>query len=272
VKSQSQDRTDPPSAIALGASLFAAEPDLQWRLPKRLREISGLALTPDGRVMGHDDETAMIYELDIETGEVVKRFALGEPTLRGDFEGIAISGEGEFYLTTSTGRIHRFSEGMDRSHVPFEAFETGMSEIAEVEGLAIDPADGSLILACKTLYADDLKGMFALFAWSPQTPDRPARPWLTLPNASLADAVGARAFHPSALEIDARTGRLVVLAARQNAMVELGSDGALLAARRFGKGLRQAEGATILPDGALLIAREGGDARARMRRYPRLHD
>jgi uncharacterized protein YjiK len=266
------DQIVPSPQNAHGASLFSAEPDLKWRLPKRLREISGLALTPDGRVMGHDDETASVYELDIERGEVIKRFSLGEPPERGDFEGIAIDGGGEFYLTTSKGRIYRFSEGDDRASVAFESFDTGLRRIAEVEGLAFFPAEDSVILACKTIYAETLQGAFALFAWSPRKPQQLARPWLTIPVAPLADAVGAKAFHPSSLEIDARTGRLVVLAARQNAMVELDADGTLLAARRFGKGLRQAEGATILPDGALLIAREGGDARAMMRRYARLHD
>lgn len=256
---------------SFGASLFSQEPDLKWRLPKRLREISGLALTPDGRVMGHDDETAHIYQLDIELGEVVKRFAVGEPVRNGDFEGIAIDGDGDFYLTTSKGRIYRFREGEDRAHVAYESFDTGLRDVAEVEGLAFHSAEDSVILACKTIYAAELMGSFALFAWSPRRPEQPARPWLTIPMAPMADAVGARAFNPSSLEIDARTGRLVVLAARQNAMVELDADGTLLAARRFGKGLRQAEGATILPDGALLIAREGGRDHAMMRRYARVH-
>jgi uncharacterized protein YjiK len=260
------------SSTALGASLFSAEPDLEWRLPKRLREVSGLALTPDGRVMGHDDEKAVVYEIDIERGEVVKRFALGEPVVRGDFEGLAIDGDGQFYLTTSTGRLYCFGEGEPRAHVAFESFDTGLRDVAEVEGLAFYAPDDSLILACKTLYAADLRGAFALFAWSPGRPQEAARPWLTIPAAPLAEAVGERSFHPSSIEIDARSGRLVVLAARQNAMVELDAAGRLLAARRFGKGLRQAEGATILHDGALVIAREGGDERALMRRYARVHD
>ncbi|HZZ35578.1 MAG TPA: hypothetical protein VFE03_07620 [Caulobacteraceae bacterium] len=257
---------------SIGASLFSEEPDAQWTLPKRLREISGLAVTPDGRVMGHDDETAVIYQLDIDRGEVIKRFSLGDPVKRGDFEGIAIDDDGAFYLTTSTGRVYCFREGDDRAHVAYESFDTGLRDIAEIEGLAYSRAEDSLILACKTIYAPDLQGMFALFAWSPRTPGRLAEPWLVIPLAPFAEAVGAKAFHPSSLEIDARTGRLVVLAARQNAMVELAADGTLLAARRFGKGLRQAEGATIMPDGALVVAREGGDARALMRRYARVHD
>ncbi|HWA62748.1 MAG TPA: hypothetical protein VG939_15310, partial [Caulobacteraceae bacterium] len=112
----------------------------------------------------------------------------------------------------------------------------------------------------------------ALFAWSPRTPEAPARPWLTVPAAPLAQAVGARAFHPSSLEIDPVSGRLILLAARENAMVELDAHGDLLAARGLGRHHRQAEGATILADGALVIADEGGDARALITRYARAYD
>lgn len=258
--------------ISFGASLFAAEPQAQWRLPKRLREVSGLALTPDGRVMGHDDEVAVIYELDIDRGEVVKRFSLGQPPLRGDFEGLAIDGAGVFYLTTSDGRLYRFEEGQDREHVAFEAFDTGLGEVGEIEGLAFHLGEEGVIFACKTNYTPALRGAVALHAWSPRRPDAPAQPWLTLPVALLADAVGARSFHPSSLEIDARTGRLVVLAGREHAMVELDAGGMLLAARGLGKRHRQAEGATILPNGDLVIADEGGNARALMTRYARLDD
>jgi uncharacterized protein YjiK len=258
--------------ISFGASLFADEPDAQWRLPKRLREISGLAMTPDGRVMGHDDETAHIHQIDIDSGEVVKRFALGDPVERGDFEGIAIDGEGVFYLATSDGLLHRFREGEHRERVSYESFDTGLGEFGEFEGLAFHLGEQALILACKTNYTPALRGAVALYAWSPQTPHEPARPWLTIPVALLADAVGTKSFHPSSLEIDARTGRLILLAGREHAMVELDPNGLLLAARGLGDRHRQAEGATILPNGALVIADEGGDARAMMSRYARLND
>ena len=267
-----QDASLRSQSIAFGASLFATEPQVQWRLPKRLREISGLALTPDGRVMGHDDELAVIHQIDVDRGEVVKRFSLGDPVLRGDFEGLAISSAGDFFLTNSTGRIYRFREGDDRSPVAFETFDTELREMGEIEGLAFHQAEGSVILACKTIHTPALRGALALYAWSPRTPQAPARPWLTIPVTPLADAVGARSFHPSSIEIDARTGRLIVLAARQNAMVELDSGGMLLAARQLGEHHRQAESATILSDGALVIADEGDKTKAVMTRYARLHD
>jgi hypothetical protein len=259
-----------PLPIAFGASLFADEPAAQWRLPKRLREISGLALTADGRVMGHDDEVAVICQIDIESGEVVKRFSVGDPAVRGDFEGIAIGGDGVFHLTTSGGLVYRFDEGDDRAQVDFESFDTGVAEVGEIEGLAFHLADDKVILACKTNYTPAFRGAVALFAWSPRTPEEPARPWLTIPVALLADAVGAKSFHPSALEFDSRTGRMIVLAGREHGMVELDASGMLLAARGLGARHPQAEGATILANGDLVIADEGGDGHARMTRYARL--
>lgn len=220
--------------------------------------------------MGHDDEQAVIYELDVAAGAIVKRFSLGEPAMRGDFEGLAIGTGGAFYLVTSEGLIHRFEEAEDGGRADFDVFDARLAGTGEVEGVAFDVVDERVVLACKTNYAAALQGALALHAWSPHAPDQPARPWLTLPVYPLAKAVGARAFHPSALEIDPVTGRLVILASVENAMVELDREGQLLAARSLGLRHRQPEGAAILPDGALVVADEGGDGDAQLTCYGRL--
>src|SRR5690606_10827394 len=107
----------------------------QWRLPDKLNEISGLALTGDGRLLAITDESAIVYELDYAKGKLVKAFALGEPTERGDFEGIAWF-DGQVWLVTSKGRIYQSPEGEDGERVAFEAFETGLGKSCEIEGLA----------------------------------------------------------------------------------------------------------------------------------------
>ena len=61
----------------------------------------------------------------------------------------------------------------------------------------------------------------------------------------------------------------MVLAAQENAMVELDAEGQVLAARRLGARHRQPEGATILADGALVIADEGARL-GQMTRYARI--
>ena len=54
-----------------------------------MREISGLTLTDDDRLFGIADEEAIVYELDSTEGRLVKTFALGDPVVLGDFEGLA---------------------------------------------------------------------------------------------------------------------------------------------------------------------------------------
>jgi hypothetical protein len=257
-------------STAYGTSLFAAEPNAQWLLPAGLQEISGLAVTPDGRLMGHDDEEATLYQIDVETGLVAKRFSVGEPAVRGDFEGLAIGPDGAFYLITSTGHMYRFFEGPDGGYVDYETFDTGLRHVAEIEGLAFQLAEDCVVLACKTNYSPALQGALALYAWSPSNPEGRARPWLTAPLYPIAEALGSPTFHPSSLEIDPRTGRLIVLAGHENAMVELDVYGGVLAARLLGAHHRQAEGSAVLPDGRLMIADEGGKAQGFVTRYARI--
>jgi uncharacterized protein YjiK len=264
--------TAPPQSAASaprqGHSLFADAPDKQWRLPERLAEISGLAATADGRLFGHDDERAIIYELDVESGRIVKNFALGAP-LSGDFEGIAITAAGEFYLTTSTGTLYRFREADDGAHAAFDTLDTGLADVCEIEGLAFDETRQALILACKAMLARAMRDSIALYLW-PVAESTPAL-LFTLPAAEAANAAGVRDFHPSSVERDAASGRLVLLAAREGGLVELNDQGAVVAGRRLGRRHPQAEGAAITPDGALVIADEAGpDGRALISRYPRL--
>ena len=258
---------------ASGASLFAATADRHWDLHRHLAEISGLAATNDGRLIGHDDESAVISVLDVETGAVVRRFSVGDPAVKGDFEGIAVAASGDIYLVASDGRLLRFREGGDGATVRFDSFDTGLSSVCEVEGLAYRRASDSLILACKTNYAHAMRKTVALYAWSVRDHERTPEPWLAVPAARLAAAAGVHGFHCSSVEIDPTTGRVVLLAARERAMVELDPDGAVRAARLLGPGHPQAEGAAIMPDGALVISDEapkGG--RAQLTRYPRAHD
>jgi uncharacterized protein YjiK len=249
------------------ASLFSETADTQWRLPKRLREISGLAVTSDGRLFGHDDEVGMVHQIDVDAGVVGKAFGLGDPVERDDFEGLAITLEGDFYLISSKGLLYRFREGDHGAAVPFETFETGLRQTAEIEGLAYLPVERSLIIASKAHYSRRMRNVLSLYAWSTET--RELTTWLTLPLDHVADAVEERTFAPSAVEVDPATGRIVLLSARGGSMVELDRSGEILATRRLAAGHAQAEGVAIMHDGALVIADEGDGGRALLTRYPR---
>lgn len=253
-------------APAGAQSLFESEANSQRRLPDRLNEISGLAISPDGRVFGHDDEIATIYQIDFATGTVLKWFTVGEQPVTGDFEGLTITPDGDFWLTDSQGRLLRFREGDDGGRVAYERFNTGLGDTCEVEGIAYRATDQNLIFACKRLQGRDARGGPALRAWSIATQEM--RVWGP-DNATLARAAGVRSFRPSGLEFDPQSGRLIVISASDGALAELGPDGAVISARGLDQTHHQAEGVTILADGSLILADEGGNDQAMISRYLR---
>lgn len=257
----------PASAQTSSNSLFASAPDQRWFLPDGLREISALAVAPNGRLFAVDDERALIYELDADQGGLMKTFAVGAP-LTGDFEGLAITPTGDFWMTTSQGALFRFREGEAGQRVEFEAFDAGLADTCEIEGLAYLASEQSLILACKQNQARDMRDVIALYAWRE---GGPATLWRTLPERDVATAAGVRRFRPSSLDFDTRTGRLLMLSADNGALAELSPDGELITAHALAPVHNQAEGVAVLPNGALVIGDEGGRARGRalLSRYPR---
>jgi len=241
----------------------------QWRLPDRLNEISGLALSPDGRLFGVADEFAIIYELDYDEGRIIKAFAFGDAPVRGDFEGIAILHD-RFYLTTSDGDIYAGPEGSDGERVPFESFSTGIGERCEIEGLTGLPDEDSLLLVCKRIRRGSDLRRLQLYTWS-ATEKKLQDDSIELPERDILRKLRVDRFNPSGITTDPRTGNLLIIAARQHALVELTRNGELIDARELplaGRH-RQAEGIEISADGKLLIADEGGSHKARLAVYER---
>jgi uncharacterized protein YjiK len=257
----------PPQAVeAQEASLFVFPPSGQVVLPNELREISGLAVAPDGRVFAHDDERAIIRQIDPESGAIVKSFSLGNPVLAGDFEGLAIAPDGVFWLTTSEGELHRFTEAADGAQTPYETIDSGLGDICEVEGLAYLPSEESLILACKQNKAREMRDTVSLYRMRAGSA---AEAWHSLPEGDIASAAGVEDFRPSSAEIDARTGRILLLSSNDGAFAELDANGALLTARALGSEHTQPEAMTVLADGSLVISDEAAGDRPLLTRYAR---
>jgi uncharacterized protein YjiK len=254
------------------AELLAADGLQQWKLPKSLREISGLALTADERLLAIADERAEIHELDYRVGERVKRFGVGDPVLAGDFEGIAVAA-GEVWIITSTGTLVAFEEGEEGERVAYRQFDTGLDGVCEIEGLASEPRRAGLLIACKEVLERSGRGQVWLFRWHiAEARLDPAGP-LVLDEAQLAAAVNEKHFNPSGVSLAADGATLWILAARQRAVARIALDGehgaVLLEARRLPARdrHRQPEGIEVLKRGVVLIADEGGNGSGRLGLY-----
>lgn len=256
------------SAAELVAGLEVSSHEASgWKLPRQLSEISGLAVTGDGRVLAHGDENGIIYELDPSAGKIVKAFALGDVTVRADFEGIALAG-GKVYLVTGDGVIYEAPEGGDGERVLFNTYGTGVGRQCEVEGLAYEKSTGDLLLACKAARIPELADYLAVFRWNIETRALSPTPALLVPLDQIHALSGVRSLHPSGIEVLAGSGNYLLVAAQEQLILELTSGGDVVAVRELTPDLHvQPEGVTMLPGGILLIADEGGRGPGRLTLY-----
>jgi uncharacterized protein YjiK len=261
----------------LGGYRYSTDRLVQWALPGRLREISGLTLDPDGRLFAHDDEVAVIYELDYASGAILRSFAAGQPPVTGDFEGIAWA-DGLLYLVTSDGDLLALTPGDDGAHLPYQRHVTGLGRRCEIEGLHYDAPQRLLRLACKTVRERGDRNRTLVLAWSLETaspaPDHDlALHWPAAATASVhlsrADGRDERRLRLSGLTRSSRNGNWIAVAARQHALVEFDADGAVVRAFAIPGADRhpQMEGVALADDGRLIIADEGRKARGRLSVY-----
>jgi len=233
-------------------------PIARWVLPQSLREISGLALTADGRVLAHGDEDGDVWEIDFRRGVLVKEFSLGERRVKGDFEGITIAHD-VVYMLASNGKLYEFHEGANGAHVAFTILDTGLKAECEFEGVAFDPAIDALVLACKHVHDKLIQGAVVLYRWSLAAKDSASRlTRLIVPVDSVLAANEWKNLNPSDITIDPLTGNYVIVASLEKALISITPAGALVFVRPLPASHPQPEGVAITKDGILLVSDEGG--------------
>jgi uncharacterized protein YjiK len=249
---------------------FNSEPAARWKLPKRLREISGLAMTKDKRLLGHNDEKGIIYEIDYLNGTIIKSFGLGNQgkTIDGDFEGIAVV-QDTFYMVTSTGDLYECLEGADGEIVPFKLYITGVGSQFEIEGLAYEPNQRTLLLMSKNPLNRQQKGKLTIYRWSIDTKQLAEDGHSVIPIRDCARYVKGKHFQPSGIEIRSGSGNYFIVAARQNAIAEITPKGHVVGVKQFNaKRHPQIEGITFASDNTLIVSDEGAGKKATLTLYP----
>jgi uncharacterized protein YjiK len=240
----------------------------EWRLPGRLREISGLAITPDDRLFAHDDEEAILYQIDYRSGTLLKAFAMGGPTVKGDFEGVAYVDE-RFYLVSSAGNIYESREGRDGERMRYNRYETGVGDYCEVEGLAFEPSDRTLLMLCKEAHVKQYRDFLTIFRWSMDERELARDSVLRIPLSDFPKDIADHGLRPSGIERHPVTGTYIIVAARETLLAEVTKDGKVLRIVHLPPNVhRQAEGITFASDDTMFISDEGGSSRARLVLYP----
>ncbi|NWF50803.1 MAG: SdiA-regulated domain-containing protein [Ignavibacteriaceae bacterium] len=241
---------------------FNSADQQKYFLDNDLREISGLALSVDGRLFAHNDEKGVVYELDEENGKIIKKFRIGKETVRGDFEGLAIATRA-FYIITSSGKIIEFTEQKNNGYSDYRIFDTGLISDFDVEGLCYDSETYSLLIACKGIAGKNLKGRKAIYSFSLTEKKLLKQPRFLISLDDLKKKYGLKNFSPSGIEIHPSVKTIFVLSSDSKSVLELSRDGNVLDCRKLNSDFHpQPEGITFLNDRTMVISDEGGDGKA----------
>lgn len=246
---------------------YHAAPDAEWALPAGLRELSGFATDAGGRLFAHNDEVAIVHEIDYARGGIVKSFALGNPPVAGDFEGITFIGD-RIALTDSNGVLYLASAGEPAASVGFERIPTGIGARCEVEGIAYAAAEGLVYFACKSARTPALDEYVTVIAWSAEQRREVPERTLSVTTDRFGELPGKGKLHPSDIAIAPGSGDLVLTTAKRRALLTIARDGTRVSAFRLpdSKTLKQIEAIAFGSGGTLLLGSEGKD-RGRMRVY-----
>jgi uncharacterized protein YjiK len=242
------------------------KPVARWVLPSSLDEISGIALTPDGRLLAEQDERAQISEIDYRRGVITKQFVVGSPTIKADFEAIAVVGD-VVYLLASNGTIYEFREGNNGARVDYTTHDTRLGKECEFEGMAYDSTLNALLLACKNVGTKHLRDSLVIYRWKLQGGgDRISK--LTVPLSAILPAMGKKEFHPSDITVDPFSGNYVVIGSAEKGIVEITPAGQVLFARKLPGDHDQPESIAITRDSLLIIGDEAKNRPAVLTLYP----
>ena len=254
---------------ALAHYQLRAAPAWRAELPAELSEISGLTVAPDGGLLAHGDERAVIWRFDLRSRRPTGRFGLADRrgVLHGDFEDIALVGE-RLFLVASTGEIFEGRLAPDGQTTQAVRRTPSLGGACEIEGMTWDAPTRSLLLLCKTTRSKRWRGQVVILAVSVETWRFEAAPRILVPEKRLEAVTGDKRFHGSALTWHPRTGTLLLLAGPQHAYAEITRTGEVLGGGRLDKDLhRQPEGIAVAPDLTLLISDEAAGRTASITAY-----
>lgn len=236
--------------------LSASDP-LIIELPSEISEISGITFTPQNRLFAHGDEYADIFEIDKESGKIIKKFTLGSLlAVKGDFEDIAFVKD-KLFLLESKGKLYEFTEGGNGEFVSYKTYKTFLNEKNDVEGLCYDNETNSLLLACKGSGGKELGKDKAVYSFSLDNLELEENPRFVISYKDIKNNSVEGKFNPSGIARNPISGTFFIIAARGNTIIEVSKTGEILDQADLPEKIhRQPEGIAFTSDGTLYISNE----------------
>jgi len=233
------------------------EPGRSWKLPPELAEISGLSCIDGQRLACVQDEKGIIYIFNLKSGEVESKIEFGDD---GDYEGIEITDK-DAWVLKSNGTLFRITDFLEKKGTVVKKFSTELTGKNDTEGLAYDPVNHSLLIACKeNPYLDESEGKNAkaIYSFDLETGQLDLSPFLMINPDIVKSHTGKVSFKPSGLAIHPVSGDIFIIGSVGKLLLVLSRTGEILAMIKLSPMIfPQPEGICFSPDGKLFIASEG---------------
>ncbi len=239
--------------------------EAEWKLPKELNEISGIAWLSENEIAAVQDEEGVIFIYDLTQKKIINKIDFAGA---GDYEGIALHDK-DAYVLRSDGLIYEVLNFREATPT-INTLQTDFSEDNNIETLAFDKKNNSLIVVPKDRdKVDAYKGLYSISLDSKVMQSEPDIT-IKMNDGAFKDLQKKKAyktFNPSDLAIDPNTGDYYVLEGKNPSLLILDKGGAIKKLYELDEAkFAQPEGITFSPDGILYISNEAGDAEANILR------
>ena len=257
-------------AEATGYDLL--KPNKTYLLPDILTEISGLTMFNDSTVACVQDEAGWIYFFGLNEGKILDKLRFSG---NGDYEGIAIVQE-DIFVLKNTGKLYQYSITDQTTNT----INTPLKGSNNAEGLAYDPIENQLLMACKSkagLNGERIRGKavygYHLTAGFKSAPlylitAEDLLVWNNQQEIPMRLSERRMGFMPSGIALHPHTGDVYIIASAGKLLFVLSKAGEIkhcvpISPRIF----RQPEGICFTSSGDLIISNEGQDGNAKIQLF-----
>ncbi len=261
-------------------------PDVEFKLPNKLREVSGLGIDAGGHhLYAVQDEEGDLFLINTKTGLVDRDFKFHKD---GDYEGIEFV-KGRVFVVKSSGTLYEvLSPGTNNQELIKHKFS--FSKNSDVEGLGYDPISNCLLLSCKGKAGQGAefelkKGIFSFSLDSMKLRTEPSyiisleavKDFLQLNDSSLEKIdkliklfkPGEEfIFGPSGIAVHPKTKDIYIISSVGKVLVVLTQSGDIKHMVKLKKKVHpQPEGICFDQNGTLYIANEGREGKGKIYKF-----
>ncbi len=267
-----------------------SKPDDSWKLPKTLREISGISYINENEIACIQDEKGNIYIFNFKKNEITQKIDFGE---NGDYEDIQIV-DNDAWILKSNGTLYQAVDFLSKNEIITNKYRTPLRKENDPEGLGYDPANNNLLIACKGHpFVEDKYGKEykAIYDFDLEDKKLVTPPGIIIELDSIKyhlnyntmthlgmellayfdESKGDLSFQPSGISIHPITGNIYVIASVGNLLIVFSREGEMLSIVKLrSKYFPQPEGICFSPEAIMYISNEGKDDKGTILKFNRI--